>query len=123
VFHLAPTIDPQPVPHRGVRAVLLALLLTAAVLPTARADRERDHDRARDAVAAGQVLPLKEMLARLERESPGAQVLEVELEDKRGRWVYEIKLLQPGGRLSKRWYDARDGQPLARGGRPVEAER
>jgi uncharacterized membrane protein YkoI len=90
----------------------LALLMPAT---SARADRDRsepeDHDRARQAVQAGQVLPLRTVLARLEREQAG-QVMEVELEHDDGRWVYEIKLLKPDGRLVKLKLDARTATVL-----------
>lgn len=93
-----------------------ACALALAVLPV-RADREHDQDRARAAVQAGQALPLKTVLARLEREAPG-QVLDVELEQKDGRWIYEIKLLQPGGRLVKLEVDAATAEVLRRKERP-----
>lgn len=90
----------------------LVLCLTAVLAwPLAQADS--DHDRARNAVQAGQVLPLKTVLERLEREHPG-QVLEVELEQEDGRWVYEVKLLQAGGRLVKLELDAASGEVLKR---------
>jgi two-component system OmpR family response regulator len=59
-----------------------------------------DHDRARQAVEAGDVLPLRTILDRLEHEYPG-QVMEVELDREKGEWVYEIKLLRKGGILMK----------------------
>lgn len=71
----------------------------------------QDHDLARQAVAQGQVLPLKTVLERLELQRPG-HVLEVELENKRGRWIYEIKQLESGGRLVKIRLDARTGELL-----------
>ncbi len=86
----------------------LALLLAAAP-----AHADSDQDRARAAVQAGQVLPLKTVLERLERDHPG-QVLEVELEREDGRWVYEVKLLQAGGRLVKLELDADSGEVLKR---------
>lgn len=90
------------------------LLLTLAASPPARADD--DHDRARAAVASGQVLPLRKVLEALERQQPAGQgapqVLEVELEERRGRWHYEIKLLQTDGRVTKVRLDARTGEPL-----------
>jgi len=39
-------------------------------------------------------------------------VLELELERKDGRWLYEIKLLRPGGSLLKLEVDARTGEVL-----------
>jgi uncharacterized membrane protein YkoI len=89
----------------------LSLLCLTAVLAMPPAHADSDHDRARNAVQAGQVLPLKTVLDRLEREHPG-QVLEVELEQEDGRWVYEVKLLQTGGRLVKLELDAASGELL-----------
>lgn len=85
----------------------------ALLLATAPAHADSDQDRARAAVQAGQVLPLKTVLERLEREHPG-QVLEVELERDDGRWVYEVKLLQARGRLVKLELDAGSGEVLKR---------
>lgn len=79
--------------------------------PLAHADSDHDHDRARAALQAGQVLPLKTVLERLERTQPG-QVLEVELEQESGVWVYEIKLLKPGGQLVRLALDARSAEPV-----------
>lgn len=90
-------------PVLSTLAVVLAMVLAR---PTAFANSEQD--RARAAVQAGKVLSLKTVLDRLEREHPG-QVLEVELEQDDGRWIYEIKLLQPGGRLVKLEVDAASG--------------
>lgn len=76
---------------------------------SAHAGNDRnDHERARQAVAAGLVLPLPVVLERLQKEVPG-QVLEVELEREREAWIYEIKLLTPAGQLSKIKLDARTG--------------
>ena len=67
-----------------------------------------DHDRARQALESGQILPLRTILERVEREYPG-QVVDVELERDEGRWIYEIKVLRAGGALVKLKLDARDG--------------
>jgi uncharacterized membrane protein YkoI len=74
---------------------------------------DSDHDRARQAVQSGQVLPLPAVLEQLAREVP-SQVLEVELERDDGRWIYEIKLLQTGGQLVKLKVDAQTAQVLRR---------
>lgn len=92
---------------------LLSVLYLAAVLTLPLAHADSDQDRARAAVQAGQVLPLKTVLERLERDHPG-QVLEVELESEGDRWVYEVKLLQAGGRLLKLEIDAASGHVLQR---------
>ena len=92
---------------------LLAAFTCLALLAyaPARADDVRDHDRARQALLAGEILPLKSILERVEREQPG-QVMEVELEQKSAGWIYEVKLLQAEGRLLKLHVDARSGEIL-----------
>jgi Predicted membrane protein len=88
--------------------LLAACVLWMALL--AHAD-ESDHERARDAVQSGQALALPVLLERLQRSHPG-QVLEIELERDDGRWVYEVKLLQPGGQVVKLAIDARTAEVL-----------
>lgn len=92
-------------------ALLWCSLLSAGLAPTARASD--DHDQAQRAVQAGEVMPLRRVLERLDREHPG-QVLDVELEREDGRWVYEIKLLQPNGQRVKLTLDARSAELLER---------
>ena len=70
-----------------------------------------DHDRAERAVQAGQVMPLQNVLQKLQTDYPG-QVLEVELEHDDDRWIYEIKLLQAGGQLRKLKLNAQTGEVL-----------
>lgn len=99
--------------HRAARLAVAAWALWASALavPPAAASGNDDHDRARQAVQAGQVLPLPAVLERLQREVPG-RVLEVELEQERGSWIYEIKLLTPAGQLTKVKLDARTAEVL-----------
>ena len=91
---------------------MLWLILSVALIPASHA-AERDHERARQALEAGEILPLKTVLEKVDRDSPG-QVMEVELERHKERWVYEIKLLRPGGSLVKLKVDARDGKIIPR---------
>lgn len=90
---------------------LVVMACMACACASAAADDDRDHERARAAVQAGEVLPLATLLERLQRTHPG-QVLEVELEREDGRWIYELKLLQPGGQLLKLEVDAASGRVL-----------
>lgn len=105
-------VSPIP-PVSRIPSLLIALPLWLALSPTALADGERDHDRARAALRAGEVLPLGEILERVARQQPG-QVLDVELEREHGRWIYELKLLQSSGALVKLEVDALDGRVLHR---------
>ena len=67
--------------------------------------------RHRQALEQGQVLPLRTVLDRVEREYQG-QALKVEFEQDDGRFIYEIRLLQRDGRLVKLKVDAVDGRVL-----------
>lgn len=109
---------PQP-PRQSWRA-RLAVLCAATLMGISGmgwADADHDHDRARQALEAGEILPLGTILTRLEREHPG-QVLDVELEHEKqdgvSRWVYEVKLLRKGGALVKLAVDARTGVVIKR---------
>ena len=95
---------------KGLKALvsMLTAVLILAVAPPVQASDSADHDRARRALEAGEILPLKTVLERLAHDVPG-QVIEVELERSGERWIYEIKLLRPGGSLVKLKVDARDG--------------
>ena len=91
--------------------LLITLVATSLVVTPAAADSRRDHERARAAVEAGEVMPLAKVLERLATSHPG-QVLEVELERDDGRWLYEVRLLHRDGRLMKLELDARTAKVL-----------
>jgi hypothetical protein len=74
-------------------------------------DEDRSYDRARRATERGEILPLSEIFERALARFPG-RVLEAELERKRGRWVYELKVLDAGGRLFEVYLDASTGEVL-----------
>jgi uncharacterized membrane protein YkoI len=93
--------------------LLCGLILLVTVVIPAYAGDSQDHDRARQALEAGEILPLKTVLEKVERDTPGS-VLEVELERKDDRWVYEIKLLVSGGSRIKLRVDARNGSIIER---------
>lgn len=88
-----------------------AFVTVAALLLPVAGHADSDHDRARAALVAGEVLPLPVVLERVGKTYPG-NVLEVELEQRKERWVYELKLLQSGGRLLRLEVDAKDGEVL-----------
>jgi uncharacterized membrane protein YkoI len=97
---------------RGLRAALSAALLLALLgAGASQAADEHDHDRARRALESGEIVPLRTILERVERDYPG-QIMEVELEREDARWLYEIKVLRTGGSLVKLTFDARDGAQI-----------
>ena len=91
--------------------VSLSLLACAAALSAGSVQADSDHDQARAALVAGEILPLPAILEQVARAHPGS-VLEVELERQRGRWIYKLKLLKPDGSLLRLAVDARDGTIL-----------
>ena len=92
----------------GVVGMVIAAL---SVCPAVAGGDEHDHDRARAALERGEVLPLRAILDKVEREYPG-KVVDVELERERERWIYEIRLLRDRGALVRLDVDARDGTVL-----------
>lgn len=88
--------------------VVGGLVLAVLGVAQSHAGDGHDHDRARQALEAGEVLPLRTILERVERDYPG-QLMEVELEQKGERWVYEIKVLRTGGALVNLKIDGRTG--------------
>lgn len=97
---------------RGACVVFAMALLPAPLL---HADDD-DHERARRALEAGEILPLRVVLDRVAVEYPG-EVLEVELEREDGIWVYEIKLLSRDGGMLELELDAREASVLEVKGR------
>lgn len=91
----------------------LSLLAFAAALSPLAAQADGDHDQARAALVAGEILPLPAILERVARVHPGS-VLEVELERRRERWIYRLKMLKADGNLLRLAVDARDGAILKR---------
>ena len=96
----------------GVLALAFALWMNVSA-PTgvAHAD-ERDHELARRALREGKVLPLRTVLDQVERQFQG-QVLKVEFEHDEGRFIYEMRLLQANGQITKLKVDAVDGRVLS----------
>lgn len=83
-----------------------------------------DHEFAREAVERGEILPLTDILRRVETDFRG-ELLEVELEREdhgpfAGRLLYEVKLLAPGGDVTELYYDAVDGALLRARGHDLE---
>jgi uncharacterized membrane protein YkoI len=98
------------------RRAMIVLGLAAALLPSAvLADRGRDYERARHAVERGEALALAEILNRV-RSDLGGEIVGVEFERKRDRWVYEFKVIDPAGRLWEVYVDAATAAILKREG-------
>lgn len=87
----------------------LLLMLALGLMSPAQADD--DHERAREAVRRGELLPLERILA-LHPLRPGERLLEVEVERDNGRWEYELELLGADGRVREIEVDGASGALL-----------
>jgi uncharacterized membrane protein YkoI len=85
-----------------------ALLLAAAA--SAHCD-DIDYREAHRLVQEGRILPLAEILERVQSEVPG-QVIEVELELDDGVYEYELKIISPDGKVLEVEVDAASGKIL-----------
>jgi len=71
-------------------------------------ERDDDQDLARQALQRGEVLPIARILELVAQHLPG-DVIEVQLDERRGRLEYEIRVLTPAGRVRELVLDARTG--------------
>lgn len=97
---------------RRARRVLLALLImstTLACLP--QADSGESPANAGRLSAKGEILSLEKISQKAKAYKPG-EILEVELEKKHGRYVYEIDILDAGSQVWELKLDAKTGQLL-----------
>jgi uncharacterized membrane protein YkoI len=101
--------------------LLLAAAALAAGAVAAVARESNDHERARTALEAGHIRPLADILRQVEGRYVG-RVIETELDREDGRWVYELKLLPPNGRVFELELDAATGTLLRSKG-PVQERR
>jgi len=105
----------------GRRQFLLAVAALLAGGGAAYADDDKgddegdedDHDRARRALEEGQARPLNEILVVVEDEL-GGRIVRVELERRRGRYIYEFRVITPSGELREVYVDAMSAEILKR---------
>lgn len=92
-------------------ALLTAILATFPLAVGGQEPALPDFEIAEDAVARGEILPLAEILKRVQTTHPG-RVTEVELEFSDGIRVYEVDVVTPDGRLIEVDLDARTGEVI-----------
>ena len=86
----------------------LTVLLALTALAVSAGE---SHDEARALSQAGDIRPLEQILQQAQQVHPG-RTLEAELERKRERYIYEIKIVDPQGTVWEMKYDARTGELL-----------
>lgn len=95
---------------------VFSALVVAIVLATAGASsavaRDRDElrrDEMRQAVEAGEIRSLADILKAVRDKLPG-EVAGIEIEREEGRWRYEFRVVDDQGRLYEVYVDARSGK-------------
>ncbi|WP_205341542.1 PepSY domain-containing protein [Denitrificimonas caeni] len=90
-------------------AYLLALWLACAGQVVAH---DLSHDEALRLHKKGQILSSQTFIERALERHPKARLLELELEKKRGRYIYEVELLTVQGQVRELKFDASTGELL-----------
>jgi uncharacterized membrane protein YkoI len=90
-------------PSSSIATIVGALLLASPAMAG-----PHDQEAVRLAVSRGEIRPLADILERVRGQLSG-DVVGVEVESEKGRWVYELRVLDPKGRLFDVYVDARDG--------------
>lgn len=91
---------------------VLALAMGATTLAAnpeqklAAPETQLQHDDARRALESGLVRPLEDILAEMRKSFPG-EVIEIEFEQDNGRYIYEIEMIRPDGRVIEVTMDAK----------------
>lgn len=74
--------------------------------------KHHKHEQVRQAFASGQIMSLKDVLSKVEKDFP-SEVIEIEFEKgKNDNFVYDIKMLQEDGTLMKLKVDASNADVL-----------
>jgi uncharacterized membrane protein YkoI len=94
--------------NRTCQMLCLATLLASSA--GARAD-DVGPDVAKRLLSEGRIRPLEDIVEAARAKVPG-QMLEVELEIEDGVYVYDVKVLQPNGRVVEVEADAKTGAVL-----------
>jgi uncharacterized membrane protein YkoI len=92
---------------RRLRLWSLLVLASAPAAQTGAADAEQ----ARRLAEQGEIIRLDKLLGQVEQQHPG-RVIEVELDREGQRWIYELELVDPGGRVFEMEFDATTGELL-----------
>ena len=92
-----------------IMPVILALLISGPVQIVQADDDYIEAKRLRD---SGEIMPLEEILKNVRRSYPG-RILEVELENEKGRVIYELEILGADRIVREIYIDAKSGELLS----------
>ena len=93
--------------------VLLQMVLLFSVFTGSSVWADEDHERARELVKSGEIMPLEQLLQKMVSGDSGKlRLLEAELERKQGRLVYELELVDEQGVVRELLFDAKTGEAI-----------
>lgn len=95
--------------QRGAWFNVIVFVVLILILSPGAGLADGDHDRAKQLKEAGEILSLEQVIEKAKRDHPG-QLLEAELEEKKGRFIYELELLDQEGIVWELEYDAKSGE-------------
>lgn len=94
--------------YSGITVLVLAVLLLSAQTQA----RDLNQDEALRLRQSGVIVGLEQVLQVALARYPGAQLLEAELEEEHGQYIYDIELLTAAGVARELDVDARDARIL-----------
>jgi len=87
---------------------ILSIILLISVPATIYADDD-DHERAKQLMETGEILPLEDILKNA-RNIYSGNIIEVELETEDGQLIYELEILDKKGKVWELKFDAYTGK-------------
>lgn len=92
---------------------LYACLMTLCLATVSHVSaRDLSHDEALKLRKEGKVMASQTFIERALEQHPKARLLELELEEKHGRYIYEVELLTVQGQVRELKFDASSGELL-----------
>ncbi len=96
---------------RSLLPITLTGLILAGLALSNGSQADDDHEQAQVMRASGDIVSLESVLDSLHGIREG-RVIEAELEEKHGRYIYELELVDAEGTVWEYYFDARTGELL-----------
>jgi uncharacterized membrane protein YkoI len=88
-------------------------LLLIAIFISSGLWADDDHERARELVKSGEIIPLNQLLQQVINTGSGKfRLLEAELDNESGRLIYELEIVDEHGVVMELLFDAKTGKLL-----------
>jgi uncharacterized membrane protein YkoI len=93
-----------------LHAGYLLIFVLGSELVWAEHPEHYDHDTIKRLRDAGEILPLETIIKKFQKTYSRGRILDAELENEDGRYVYELVILDGKGSVRELEYDARTGE-------------